>query len=116
MWTISRKDVLRLAVAGVVTFGGVEARATPCQEFTDAVNWANKTNANETFPVEAYFSKHYGFGGGTSAAHDDSVVYSFGYVVGNKPLPILSGTLEGTFVKRSRPADKGAAESDRTKP
>jgi hypothetical protein len=108
MWAISRNDVVWLAVASVVTLGATEARATPCQEFTDAVNWANKTTSNETFPVEAYFTKHYGFGHGTSTAHDDSVVYTFGYVVGNAPLPVLSGTLTGTFVN----SDQGKMAPD----
>jgi hypothetical protein len=98
MWQISRKDALRVAVAGVVTLAEMEAWAAPCQEFTDAINWAKQTTSTQAFPVEAYFTRHLGLGG----AKDDVVLYSFGYVVGNAPLPILSGTLAATFINNNQ--------------
>ena len=98
MWKVSRKDLLGAVAAGIVALGGMEARATPCQEFTDAINWSKQSTADELFPVEVYLTKHYGYGGTTSSAANDAVHYAFGYAVANPPLPILSGTLDKTFV------------------
>jgi len=64
--------------------------AAPCQEFTDALNWNKQSNGTTTYPVAAYFTKHFG----SSATNtQDAVHYAFGYVVANPPLPVLSGTL-----------------------
>ena len=104
MWKISlRKLGLAAALlAGSTALGATEAQATPCQEFTDAINWSKQSNAATTFPVEVYLTRHQGSGGtgvgGKSySASDDAVVYAFGYLVSNGTLPILSGTLATTF-------------------
>jgi hypothetical protein len=76
-------------IAGLPTFCPGSIQAAPCQEFTDALNWSEQSTANTTFPVAAYFTKHYG----ATTATQDAVHYGFGYVVANDPLPILSGTL-----------------------
>lgn len=66
-----------------------------CAEFTDAINWSNKTTANELFPVMAYFTKHFGPSGTqVSTQKGDAVHYASGPVSAvNKPTPHLKGTL-----------------------
>ena len=70
----------------------------PCTEFVNAIDWSKKTTSREHFPVFAYFTKHYGYGGTTTATteHRDAVHYASGEVtVGNTPTPHLKGTLKG---------------------
>ena len=70
----------------------------PCTEFVNAIDWSKKTTSNELFPVIAYFTKHFGYGGTTTSTtqHRDAVHYASGEVLAyNTPTPHLKGTLKG---------------------
>src|SRR5207248_488743 len=66
-----------------------------CAEFTNAVNWSKQTTSQETFPVTAYFTMHFGGGLSVSTASKDAVHYASGNVVAvDTPTPHLKGTLK----------------------
>lgn len=68
----------------------------PCAEFTNAIAWNQKTTPKEEFPVIAYFTKHFGFGG-ASTASKDAVHYASGKVFAvDQPTPHLKGTLKAS--------------------
>jgi hypothetical protein len=69
----------------------------PCDEFVKAISWSkqSKYSAGSTvYPVEAYFTKHYGSAPGAYTGLMDKVHYSSGTVVAvDTPTPHLKGTL-----------------------
>ena len=68
-----------------------------CNEFTNALAWAQQSQGTDVYPVWAYFTKHYGSGELSNAAiNKDAVHYASGemYVL-NSPTPHLKGTLNG---------------------
>ena len=68
-----------------------------CNEFTNALAWAQQSKNGDIYPVIAYFTKHYGSGElANAAANKDAVHYASGemYVI-NSPTPHLKGTLNG---------------------
>lgn len=67
----------------------------PCAEFTNAIAWNKQSTAKETFPVKAYFTKHFGGGATSVTAIKDAVQYASGDVWAvDTPTPHLKGTLK----------------------
>jgi hypothetical protein len=68
-----------------------------CNEFTNALAWAQQSDKEEIYPVFAYFTKHYGSGElSYTVEHKDAVHYATGEMfVINSPTPHLKGTLNG---------------------
>ena len=66
----------------------------PCAEFTSAINWSKQSTIAETFPVKAYFTKHYGYGD-PQKKHRDTVHYASGevFAAGTTKPYWLKGTL-----------------------
>jgi hypothetical protein len=85
----------------------------PCSEFTNAIAWNKKTTGNESFPVMAYFTKHFGGGAGSVTTAKDAVHYASGQVVAvDTPTPRLKGTLP--VAKNTEKAGEMVETSDLT--
>ena len=69
----------------------------PCAEITNAIAWNKQSTIEWVYPVKAYFTKHYGYGGGATSVttHGDAVDYASGNLLAvDTPTPHLKGTLK----------------------